>query len=71
MVTAQKTDQLAGLQSITQVADLLGVDRNRIVRLVKKRKIVTQRAGWVHLIPDSQIAVIREKLGLSSEDPTS
>lgn len=55
--------------SVTQVAEELDVDRSKIFRLIKKGKLVSQRAGWVHLISRDDIPFIREKLGL--EDKTS
>ena len=52
--------------SVTQVAEELDVDRSKIFRLIKKGKLATQRAGWVHLISRDDLPIIREKLGLTN-----
>ena len=62
---------LAEMLSVTQVAEELHVDRSKIFRLIKKGKLDTQRAGWVHLISREDLPGIRVKLGLTVLDDSS
>lgn len=55
------------LMSVTEVAEELGVERARVFRLIKRKRIPVQRAGWSYLIELDTLPLIREKLGIESD----
>lgn len=61
------TTATTDLITVSQAAERLGVDRNRLFRMIRKGKLETTRCGWVYLFSEGQLAQARKTLEASSE----